>query len=191
MQYFDYIFAVIAAISAVFASLNLVHMLQLESYQGKMYLKWVLKHLKAEVFPYISIGTSAILLRVGWVLFDTQLPTVAVICRVLADILYVLMLFAVYYAYKRRTAKKPLVITGRVKRLACALFAVTFLFSLNFFAPYSYTGNGINWLRFILSNVVRYAPGTFMSLTVFLAYKSIIKFYIENLFVKTFNDKSL
>lgn len=179
MQYFDYIFAVIASISVVFASLNLVHMLQLESYQGKMYLKWVIKHIKAEFLPYISIGLASILFRIGWVLFDTQIQAVALICRVLADILYVLMLFAVYFAYKKRQAKKPLVITGRIKRLLVALFIVSFLFSINFFIPYSYTsGGGINWSRFILSDIVRYAPGTLLSLTVFLAY--LITYPIES-----------
>lgn len=171
MQYFDYIFAVIAAISVVFASLNLVHMLQLESYQGKMYLKWVIKHIKAEFIPYISVGLAAVLFRIGWALFDTQIAAVAVICRIAADIVYVLMLFAVYAAYKRRTAKKPLVITGRIKRLIIALFIVSFLFSINFFMPYNYTsGSGIVWSKFILSDFVRYAPGMFLSLTVFLAY---------------------
>ena len=63
-----YIYYTAAAAAVVLASLPLVHMLQLESYQGRMYLKWLGRHFMSDVVPYLLVGTVALLLRCSYVM---------------------------------------------------------------------------------------------------------------------------
>ena len=59
----SYAYLAAAACALVLASLPLVHMLQLESYQGRMYLKWLGRHFASDVAPYLLVGAAALLLR--------------------------------------------------------------------------------------------------------------------------------
>lgn len=54
-DWLTYILTMLVAAASAASSLKFIHMLQLESYQGKMYLKWLKAHL-SDCLPYLSIG---------------------------------------------------------------------------------------------------------------------------------------
>ena len=82
--------AMVAAV--LFASLHYIHMLQLESYQGKMYLKWLKRHFSNDCVPFLLAGAAGTALRVGYVLFSANSQTLANILWYAGDAVYVLML---------------------------------------------------------------------------------------------------
>ena len=164
-----YIYYTAAAVAVVLASLPLVHMLQLESYQGRMYLKWLGRHFMSDVVPYLLVGTVALLLRCSYVmLYDTS-RLLARICYAAGDAAYLLLLLTLYFGYKRRKQIKPLAFTGRVKRLLAVEFALAFVFTASLFMR-AVMGGTMSWGVFLLPNFLRYLPGMLLPLFVFLAY---------------------
>ena len=162
---------VCATIAVVLASLNYIHMLQLESYQGKMYLKWVGKRFFKEVVPFIMTGVVAALLRVCFAFFESNNALVANICMFASDVVYVAMLLFMALFSKKQAAKKPLVYTGRVIRLIIVEAVIVFFFTAAFF--YSYTpleGHRFPWFQYLLPIVLRYLPGATVPLFIMLAY---------------------
>lgn len=164
-----YVFYAAAACALVLASLPLVHMLQLESYQGRMYLKWLGRHFASDVVPYLLVGAAALLLRCSYPMLYTASSLLARICYRAADIVYLVLLLLLYFGYKRRKQIKPLAFTGRVKRLLVAEFVLGFLCTAAFFMK-AVMGGGMSWGLFLLPNVLRYLPGMLLPLFVFLAY---------------------
>ena len=61
----SYALSVFMGAAVVAASVPLVHILQLESYQGKMYLKWLMKHIGSDFVPSFGAGAAALALRAG------------------------------------------------------------------------------------------------------------------------------
>lgn len=117
----ELIIACVTAVGAVFASRYFIHMLQLESYQGRMYLKWLAAHLR-EPLPFYLLAVFAPLQAAfgvpAWIYMLTPAAGTAV-----------------FFCVSRRVkAKKPLAYTSRVKRLMAAelliLLAVALVGSL-------------------------------------------------------------
>lgn len=138
--------ALVNAIAVILASLFYIHMLQLESYQGRMYAKWVYRHIY-KPFPFYFIGALA-----GGALMAAFGPAIAW----LPDMTAFCGLFAFFYLCRKTPSKKPLAYTGRIKRLISALAVlVAAVFSLSLLT-------GCAWIRLI--------PGALLPVTVFIAY---------------------
>lgn len=180
------IFTVLATSAATLVALSFVHMLQLESYQGLMYLKWVSKHIGDEVLPITAASLVALLLRFGYAMLMYSYPVISTISYYLADALYVLMLVALAYAAKKKKQIKPLVHTGRIKRLLVAMIVLTAACSCSVFQPTQmYLEQGFE--AFLFSNILRYLPGIMLPLIVFIAY--LVTYPIEESVKKWyFND---
>lgn len=162
-----YVYWGVSSACVVLASLTLLHMLQLESYYARMYVNWVLKHLGMEFIPYLFVGLIPLMLRLCWAFFYGKNPLLAGITYTAADIVYLFLLLVMYFSYKKRTAKKPLVFTGRIKRLIAVLFLLAFVFCAQLFVRVSME---LSWREFFLANVVRYAPGMFLPVFVLLGF---------------------
>jgi len=144
-------------------------MLQLESYQGKMYLKWVFKHFVSDVIPYIMIGVVALALRVSYWFTAAVNRQLATICYIGADIIYVFMLLLFFFSFKRKKAVKPLAYTGRVKRLMTVILLLGAAFTAALFIEIRYNAY-LPWYLYMLPNILRYIMGMLLPFFVFLAY---------------------
>ncbi|MDR0841039.1 MAG: UDP-N-acetylmuramoyl-tripeptide--D-alanyl-D-alanine ligase [Christensenellaceae bacterium] len=167
------LFPLLLGLATALAALSLLHMLQLESYQGKMYLKWVAKHAEAAVLPYLLAGVAALLVRVGALWLAGNVQTIAF---ALGAALYLLMLLTLGFEAlkKQKQAKKPLQFTARVKRLLVALGLLGILAALGSMYVQQAQENqiwaGRTLLQFIGTEALRYAPGALLPLTVYLAW---------------------
>lgn len=166
----SYAYLAAAACALVLASLPLVHMLQLESYQGRMYLKWLGRHFASDVAPYLLVGAAALLLRCSYAMLYSTNYALARVCYIGADAAYLALLLLLFFGYKRRKQIKPLAFTGRVKRLLAVEFVLGLLFTACFFAAVRFYDEAMPWGVFLVPNAVRYLPGMLLPLFVFLAY---------------------
>ena len=170
LTYATYVYWAVAAAAAVLASTQFIHMLQLESYQGKMYLKWLFKHM-GDALTFFVVGVVCLALRASSAFLVHYGMGVANLAYIGADALYVLMLLLMYFSERKKEKKKPLVYTGRVKRLMVALFALAVVFAASLFITLAPTQNGIpSWGGFLLLYGLRYLPGALLPLFVFLAW---------------------
>ncbi len=170
----DNAFAVLAALAVVFAAFRPIHMLQLESYQGKMYLKWVQRYGAKAVIEYLLAGSMGVLLHLAWALFYYTSPIISTVLLYAGDAAYLAALLYIGIKNKRAKAKKPLVFTGRVKRLCIALFLVSFFIHLNLFLPVVIS----TWGGILLSSLLRYLPGLLLPFIVLLGHVIILP--VEN-----------
>lgn len=159
-----------AACALVLASLPLVHMLQLESYQGRMYLKWLGRHFASDVMPDLLVGAAALLLRCSYAMLFNTSYVLAQVCYIGADAVYLILQLLLFLGYKRREQIKPLAFTGRVKRLLAAEFVLGALVAGSSFFIVRVDTGAMQWGTFLLQNLVRYLPGLLLPLFVFLAY---------------------
>lgn len=166
----DYALSVLMGASVVAASIPLVHILQLESYQGKMYLKWLMKHIGSDFMPSFVAGAAALVFRAGYVLISGSNPLAGRICFYLADVVYIAMLALIYFSYEKRPHAKPLVYTGRIKRLLTVEFMLAVLFSAMFFSPVLWNKYGFAWIVYMPPLIIRYLPGLILPLFVFVCY---------------------
>lgn len=158
-----------AAVTA--ASLPLVHIMQLESYQGRMYLRWLFRHAAAEFAPCLFAGLAALLLRMSYAFLGGNDSILAVVCYSAADFVYILLLAAHYYGFAKKKHIKPLVYTGRVIRFLAAEWALAFCFSAILFLPaYGWEFASFSWWTFLWPFLIRYAPGALLPLFVLLVY---------------------
>lgn len=191
------VYTVLATAAAVFVSLLFVHMLQLESYQGLMYLRWVSKHIGDEVFPITAASLVALMLRFGYAMLMYTYPVVSDISYYLADALYVLMLAVMAYSAMKKKNIKPLVYTGRIKRLLAVITVLVAVCSCSFFQPtklFLEQSFGV----FLFNNILRYLPGIMLPFFVFAAYlitypieESVKKWYFNDARRKLEADKKL
>ena len=166
-----YALAGLMGVAVTAASLPLVHIMQLESYQGRMYLRWLLRHAAADFVPYLFAGLAAFLLRMSYAFLGGNESILAVICYSAADFVYIFLLVAHYYGFTRKKHVKPLVYTGRVIRFLVAEWALAFCFSANLFLPaYGWEFSSFGWWTFLWPFLIRYAPGALLPLFVLLAY---------------------
>jgi UDP-N-acetylmuramoyl-tripeptide--D-alanyl-D-alanine ligase len=114
----------LAAAGMTMASAHLVHMLQLESYKNPGLCRWV-KNNSAHVFrfPVIASAAGLLLALIANLLFPVQ-----ALGRVIASAVLSAAYIAAMLGYAKRSrvknAKKPLVMTSRVKRLFAAIAMV-------------------------------------------------------------------
>ncbi len=166
----SYALSVFMGAAVVAASIPLVHILQLESYQGKMYLKWLVKHIGSDFVPSFVAGIAALALRAGYLLIGPTNLLVGRICYYLADIVYIAMLAVIYFSYEKKQHVKPVAYTGRVKRLLVAELILAIFFSAMFFSPLLWEKYGIVWITYMPPFVIRYLPGLILPLFVFVCY---------------------
>lgn len=174
MKLFFVLAAILLCTAAVTtAAKGYIHILQLESYQGKMYLKWVVKHPLFLLRGFI-IGAAFLFAAV---FFGNSLTAYIILAAASVPAL----LFALLGKDK---SVKPLVYTGRIKRLV-ALIALIVL-SLTVFA----LNSGAVWLISLSAFL--------MPLTVFIAYlitypieETVKKWYLNDAKRMLFANESL
>lgn len=165
------------SLAVVVAAIPFLHMLQLESYQGRMYLKWVGKHRSQWIAPLLA-GAAALILRVAGLILGEGVG--AWIWRG-GDVLYtcLFLFFALSANARQKEAKKPLAFTLRVKRLLVVMFLLALLgpvLRLRLQGLYvAQLKNGIQpwggWMDYGLwPELIRYLPGMLLPFLVFLAY---------------------
>jgi len=174
----DYILVAIGIFATVMASLRFIHMLQLESYQNNMYIKWVYGHIPRDWLPTILAFFIC-------ACFDAAIPflrhfpgvttTVLLAAQYAVRIFYILLMSLIALSWRRQPAKKPLVYTGRVKRLIAALILIIIAINIIPFTIRSYDYSyGISLLR----RLIVYVPALLLPVWVFLA--NCITLPIEN-----------
>lgn len=160
------IIIVLEVAAVIFASLKFIHMLQLESYQGLSYLRWVRRHIISDVLPHLMIGIVVLLLRVAWVfLHNDYSPYAQAVCYS-ADGAYILMLIMQGLPQLKKKAKKPLKYTSRVLRLILTLAIATIPFCVGLFIVPDYT----TWGKLAAFTLLRYLPGIALPLFIMLPY---------------------
>lgn len=116
---------ILVAAGCIAVSLHFLHMLQLESYQLDGYLRWLNKNVEHARRRYAAIG--ALLTALYWYLpIFLSMFTMKAALRETSARIILMIAFAAICAYLVRTqhsrpAKKPLVFTGRMKRLFAGL----------------------------------------------------------------------
>ncbi len=105
-------------------SLRFVHLLQLESYQNKMYIKAVLRSFLSSWVPLI-IGevVATIVIIVLWQLLLSDITMIYIAAAISLIVGATLAIVA-----SKRKQKKPLVFTARIKRLLCCIALVGLIF---------------------------------------------------------------
>jgi UDP-N-acetylmuramoyl-tripeptide--D-alanyl-D-alanine ligase len=129
LENFDYIALVLSVAAAAIAGLRFLHMLQLESYQTPMYLKWLKKNGFKDQLPLLLVFLICLLLD-GALLFVSRsmgasLPVnTFLLGKAIIRLLYAGLVISVAITWKRQPRKKPLAMTARAKRLLLALIAL-------------------------------------------------------------------
>ncbi|HWQ59091.1 MAG TPA: UDP-N-acetylmuramoyl-tripeptide--D-alanyl-D-alanine ligase [Clostridia bacterium] len=169
-QIMAHAFAVLIGAAVAAASIPLVHIMQLESYQGRMYLRWLGRHVASDCVPYLFTGIAALLLRASYLFLGGSGSLIAKICYSAADFIYIFLLAALYYGYAKKKHVKPLVYTGRVIRFLVVEWALAFLFSEMFFMRLYAWEYGLGWWSYLSPLMIRYAPGSLLPLFVLLVF---------------------
>jgi UDP-N-acetylmuramoyl-tripeptide--D-alanyl-D-alanine ligase len=127
MPFSTYVHIALYALAAAFmtmASAHLVHMLQLESYKNRSLGRWI-KENSSQIFrvPIIASSVGLLLKLVLNLIFPVE-----GLARLISSVLLTLAYIAVILGYAKKSrvknAKKPLVMTSRVKRLFAAIALV-------------------------------------------------------------------
>lgn len=183
MSVYNLVFAIVSTAAVLYASLKYLHMLQLESYQGRLYAKWMKKHLGGDMIPCLMLGFIAIALRSGWVFFYYSYYTLSDVLWYAGDAAYVLMMVFYGFVYAKKRAKKPLKFTGRAIRLLVVMTILSLLFAFELFSKFNIN----SWGGFLTMNIVRYLPGMLLPIFVLVSY--LITYPIEECVKKWyFND---
>ena len=133
--------ALVSALTTLAASRTLLHLLQLESYQLPGYRRAVFHNPWRACWPGLVCGVANIILIgvIAWrvnrlyVALDTSMDLQTDVLWILAAALLCLIAGAAMEQIQRRTpAKKPFVITARIKRLYGTLFLVTLVWNIVF-----------------------------------------------------------
>ena len=173
LENFDYIAFVLALCASCFVSLRFVHMLQLESYQGPMYFRWLKKNGMKDYLPLALIFLICLLLD-GALLFvsrsmGSRLPVGAYTAgQAVIRLLYCVLMVFVGVTWKRQPQKKPLAFTKRVKRLMAAVAVVCAILSgySLFVTVYGVVSPAV----YLLLRMGLYLPALLMPFVVGLAY---------------------
>lgn len=125
---------ILFAAAILLAQLHYCHVLQLEGYSNKGYFKWLganfIKNFAVPAFVFIAVLFVELVNRTSWLpFFQTKAGTIGSIAILIAGAI-LLFLFAGRIRFKQ--AKKPLVVTSRIKRLIiCTMFVLAvFYFTL-------------------------------------------------------------
>lgn len=168
MEILTYALTALLAAAAVVASLRFLHMLQLESYQGFMYLKWLRKHFSDDAFPILLIGIMGFTFRAASLLFSSE--RIAEIAFYASDVLCIIMLTGLCVKWFITPHRKPLKYTARMIRLICAVSILVVLFSTAFFTDGIFPASAGDPGVFVAASAIRFIPITLMPFVVLLAY---------------------
>lgn len=166
--------ALLCAFGAVLASQRYLHMLQLESYQGKMYLKWVLRRGLSECIPCMvcAIGAMAIKYPSGGEL----------LVGVVLDVAFTAYCVVKFLRERKLPAKKPLVYTSRIKRLNIVMSVLFVIVAWGGFVGFPMQPD------LAVKGILRYVPGMLPPMTMFVAY--LIAYPMEELIKKKFFNEA-
>ena len=107
----------LAAAGMSIASAHLVHILQLEGYKNKNLMRWAKGNLsKLLLFPAIASLCGAALTLLVNIIFTVRMAAHDISMALIA-LVYIVLMMVYAKLSSGRKAKKPLVITSRVKRL--------------------------------------------------------------------------
>lgn len=173
LEIFDYIALVLCAGAGFFASLRFVHMLQLESYQAPMYLKWLKKNILRDWAPPALIALICILLDAALLFASRSLGVRLPVSTFLLGqcairIIYVGLMLFLALTWVKQPAKKPLAYTGRVKRLCAAIAAVILLVSASRWLFRS--GDILSAAQYLFLRGTFYLPALLLPLVVWAAH---------------------
>lgn len=183
-QLWNILFMIFASLATAFASLRFVHMLQLESYQSNMYMSWIKRAGKSEIYLCLLGGVAALLLRMGWTFLYMWSPIVNSILWYGCDIVYIIVMVYIGASGLRQKDKKPLVFTSRVVRLLLVLVVLSVVVHYFFFVPVVYS----KMVQVIAVNLTRYLPG--MLLPFFVLLVNGILTPVENAIKRSYADEA-
>ena len=180
-DWLTYILTMLVAAASAASSLKFIHMLQLESYQGKMYLKWLKAHL-SDCLPYLSIG----LLSCGIRLLSAALNNhvLETLLYRASDLICIASLSVAFIVWLKKDHRKPLKYTARAIRLIVMLSIFCAALSCASLLDMGYTNVTASY---IVKSVLRFSPCILAPIMVLLAY--LITYPIEWLVKRWyFND---
>ena len=191
-----FLFSIAASLLTVFAALRCIHMLQLESYQPNMYRKWVARAGRTDALSGLLLGFAAFFLRIGYMFVHSVSVELSAVLWYGCDILYLLGLLYIGFSNRKSTDKKPLVFTGRVKRLMVAIVVFSFILYMNLgiFMKPGYESIGqialISFLRYLPAMILPYTvlAGHYSTLPVETAVK---QYYLNDAIRKIRNNPNM
>ena len=170
---------ILGIVVSVFTAKRFIHMIQLEGYQNNMYLKWLRRNTVRDWLPTMLVFVICTLL-------DAALPFGAqalgsalsenmyVFAQISVRAIYIVLMLYIAYTWSAESAKKPLVITGRAKRLFAAEAVIVIL--INSYA-YALEDSALNIAAYIFMRIAMYIPALLLPLTVLLA--NVVNYPIE------------
>ena len=169
----EYIFAALGIAVGLYASLRFIHMLQLESYQPKMFLKWLRRNVWRDWLPTILIFIICTLFEVA-ISFSRGLlnDTYQLAVQIAVRLIYLLLLGYIGHSWQKQPTKKPLIYTNRIRRLLLAVVLIMILINIY---PLAMTSvyNVSSEIYIIVKIFVRiglYLPALLLPLIVLAAY---------------------
>lgn len=127
MPFSTYVHIVLYALAAVgmtMASAHLVHMLQLESYKNPGLCRWI-RNNSAHVFRFpVIVSAAGLLFALVANLIFPERTVERVIASAVLSVAYIAAMLGYAKRSRVKNAKKPLVMTSRVKRLFTAIALV-------------------------------------------------------------------
>lgn len=169
-RHMDQIMLFLGTFVAVYASTYFINMLQLESYQAKMYLKWLRRNFLRDWIPTILIFVICVLLEIALPILVNSLNAdnqIYVLGLFLIRIIYLFLFAYVGHIWHKQPQKKPLVYTGRVKRL---LVAIALLVVVCYIVPTQMRLYGNQDAAYVLRYVFTYLPALLLPIIVLLGY---------------------
>jgi UDP-N-acetylmuramoyl-tripeptide--D-alanyl-D-alanine ligase len=132
VRYLDDALVLCGVLCSFMAALRFVHMLQLESYQGRMYLKWLRRNWLRDWLPLMLVFAICLMLdaALGYLVRAMGGKMTASSYQLFQGgvrFIYILLMVFIVHTWRGLSSKKPLVFTGRVKRLCMALAVVLLL----------------------------------------------------------------
>lgn len=164
MSVLSYFMLLLSAFTATMASFRFIHMLQLESYQGKMYLKWLFRRGLKPWFSCVSVAIMAFAISLiaieAFILTNPDLFNWIIIA---ARLVYSALMYSLYLTGRDKTFK----LTPRVKRLAAALFVIVLAAAV---LPKLLGDGSVTKWQYVGTVALTYLPGLLLPLAVFAAY---------------------
>ena len=148
-------------------SLKFVNMLQLESYQAPMYLKWLKRNTFKDWLPLVLaflvcfFAESALPFAID---VSNSSNNIVSYLQFGIMVIYIVLMGNIIYIWRKQPLKKPLVYTDRIKRL---LAAIILLITFIVVAPLE-VNNSI--MIYILARTKTYLPALCMPFVILLAY---------------------
>lgn len=169
-SYMDHIMLVLGPLAALYAASYYFNMLQLESYQAGMYLKWLRKHFFRDWLPTILVFIICILLEISLpIIVRSYLVSGNEYILGLAALrlLYLCLMVYIGHTWRKQPAKKKLVYTGRVKRMMVAFLIIVFL---GYLIPISVKVYSFQNTANVWAYSFTYMPALLLPLIVLLAH---------------------